>query len=119
VYLTDYYLRARKQNQKLGFVAEFFLFCGGRPTRPSPLLGVHSFVGLFPRFVVSDDKTKSWVRRYVNTFWTRESFTGSEGSYFFGDPEKFTRLLACDKPISPKEDKYYIIGKFISSHSTY
>lgn len=24
VYLTDYYLRARKHNQNLGFVAEFF-----------------------------------------------------------------------------------------------
>ena len=30
-----------------------------------------------------------------------------------------TRLLACDKPLSLKEDKYYVIGKSLCCHSTY
>lgn len=109
VYLTHYHLRARKHNQNLGFVAQFF------------------------GFVVSSDKTKSlaWGPKFCRTvsafrcvrrqnqvlgaevrkhFWTRDGFTGSggdffaftgttcffgftgsEGYYFFGDPDKFTR----------------------------
>jgi hypothetical protein len=105
VYLTHYYLRARKHNQTL--VAQFF------------------------GFVVSSDKTKSlaWGPKFCRTvssfrcvrrqnqvlgaevrkhFWTRDGFTGSGGDIsaltgttcffgftgsegYYGDPDKFTR----------------------------
>jgi hypothetical protein len=60
VYLTP--LRARKHNQNL--VAQFFGFV----VSSAKSFGVQSFVGLFRRFVVSDDRTKSWARRCVSTF---------------------------------------------------